>query len=455
MKIALVYPRYRYPSGDPPLSLAYLSAVFKKNGIEPDIYDSTFEKNPRSWLLDRLAEINYDIVGISAMITQIKDALEVAQTVKFFHPKSTVIIGGAQATVMPERVIEHPAVDAVCIGEGEAVAEGLAQAKGRLEDVDGIWYKKDGEVIKNNPAQRLNFDDIPLPDFAGLKMDRYLENWFQMDSVSPDLHGVPIMASRGCPYHCAYCQPTLDKLFGKKLRKRSPLSIIEELQKRIKDFGINAFIFVDDTFPADRKWATEVCEALESAGLKLKWGANVRADLVDKELLTVMKRAGLAKIFIGVESASDRILKEIYRKGITIEQVSRAVECAKELGIKVQGYFMLGAPTETKEEVERTIKYAVSSPIDEAVFNLTTPLPGVELYERFSHLIKMSVEEMDYYRVSPWKGKEVLDASFLRRMQLKAYFSFYTKPARFKSFASQIFSPRFARKNFLKLKRIL
>lgn len=454
MRIALVYPRYRYPSGDPPLSLAYLSAVFKKNGVEPDIYDTTFEKNPRSWLLDRLAEKCYEFVGISAMITQIRDALEVARTVKFFHPKTKVIIGGPQATVMPERVIEHPAVDAVCIGEGESVAEELSKSAD-LGEIGGVWYKKNGEVIKNASSPLVDLNDIPLPDFDGLRMDRYLENWFQMDSVSPDLRGMPLMASRGCPYHCAYCQPTLDKLFGKKLRKRSPDSIVKELRKRVQDFGINAFIFVDDTFPADRKWAIEVCRTLESAGLGLKWGANVRADLVDEELLSAMKRAGLAKIFIGVESASDRILREIYRKGTTINQVSRAVECAKKLGIKVQGYFMLGAPTETKEEVAGTIKYAVSSLIDEAVFNLTTPLPGVELYERFSHLIKSSVEEMDYYRIVPWEGEDVLEASFLRRMQLKAYFSFYTKPARLKNFAAQLLSPKFAGKNLLKLKRLL
>lgn len=437
------------------MSIAYLSAVFKKNGVMPDVYDTTFEKNPRSWLLDRLAEKSYEIVGISAMITQIRDALEVAQTVKFFHPRTTVIIGGPQATVMPERVIEHPAVDAVCIGEGEQVAERLVQAKGNLCEVNGVWFKRNGEVIKTAPLPRVNFDDIPLPVFDGLRMDRYLENWFQMDSVSPDLRGMPVMASRGCPYHCTYCQPTLDKIFGKKLRKRSPESIVEELKKRIRDFGINAFIFVDDTFPADRKWTFDVCQALESAELGLKWGANVRADLVDEDLLIAMKNAGLAKIFIGVESASNRILKEIYRKGITIEQVSMAIESAKKLGIKMQGYFMFGAPTETEEELKKTIEYAVSSPIDEAVFNLTTPLPGVELYEKFPHLIKMCVEDMDYYRVSAWKGKDVLNASFLRRAQLKAYFSFYAKPTRLKKIAGQVVSPRFTRKNFMKLKRIL
>ncbi len=295
MKVALVYPRYRYPSGDPPLGLAALAGVLRDEGVEPDLLDPTFEKNPRSWLLDRLAEKSYDLVGISAMITQIKDALEVARVVRFFHPFTKIIIGGPQATVMPEEVLKHPAVDAICIGEGEAAIREIARLGGQFDGVPGIWHKKDGEIVRKDACDPLDLNDIPMPDFNGLPMEKYLAHWFQLDSVSSELRGIPIIASRGCPYHCSYCQPTLEKLFGKGLRKRSPESIVEELKKRVAEYGINAFIFVDDTFPADKKWALEVCRALEEANLGLRWGANVRADLASEELLTAMKRAGLAK----------------------------------------------------------------------------------------------------------------------------------------------------------------
>lgn len=454
MKIALVYPRYRYPSGDPPLGLAALAGVLRNAGIEAELLDPTFEKNPRSWLLDRLAEGSWDMVGFSAMVTQIKDALEAAQLTKLFHPFTKIIIGGPQATVMPEEVLKHPAVDAVCVGEGEAAILEMAR-RGGFEELPGVWHKKNGEIVRSPSCEPLDLDALPAPDFSGLPIEKYLSHWFQLDSVSIDLRGLPVIASRGCPYHCSYCQPTLERLFGRGLRKRSPDGIVEELKGHVSRYGINAFNFLDDTFPADKKWAIDVCKALESANLGLKWGANIRADLADRELLVAMKRAGLAKIFVGIESSSERVLKDIYRKGISISQAHDTITLAKELDIKIQGYFMMGAPTETPEEILETIRLARRLPLNEAVFNITTPLPGTELFDRFRDQIAMPVEDMDYYSVYPWKGGAGVSAGRLARWRMWAYLSFYLHPKRIGILAGQLGSGRGLKRTLLKLRRLV
>jgi anaerobic magnesium-protoporphyrin IX monomethyl ester cyclase len=463
MKVALVFPRFRYPSGDPPLGILYLAAQLrKKAGIEPVILDTTFKRNPLSFLEAELKRIRPDIIGISAMMTMARDALEFARMAKAILPESKVIMGGPHATVLPLRVLAAECVDAICAGEGEESFCEMVQ-KGSFEGVPGFCYSDDsaeepgGREIVCNPERAFipDLDKLPFPAFDLIDMEKYFQNWFQLDTVAPGLRGTSVLATRGCPFRCSYCQPTLDRIFGKTLRKRSPLHVCEELGWLVERFKLNAFLFADDTFIVDRAWVIGFCEEVLKRDLRLFWGCNVRADLVDEDMLARMKQAGLRKIYIGIEAYSDRIREEIYNKKISRDQIEAAVRGSRKLGLGIQGYFMLGAPGETRHEVLQTLRWARTLALDDATFNLTTPLPGTYLYEQYESEVALEPEDMDYYRRYAFRERAGMSSAQLNRMRLRAYLGFYLRPSRLLHLMNLLIGPQGLRRTLLKLKRVL
>ena len=453
MRITLVFPRYKYPSGDPPLGLAYLASYVREStDIKVEIIDTTFGKSEKA-LASKLKKGNYDLLGIYSNITFIKYALQVAELSKKLNPNKKVIIGGPFATVMPKETLENSFVDAIAIGEGEQTLYDLIKNDLRFKGVRGLWYK-DGDKIKINPPRKpiKNLDSIPFPARDLLPMKKYIRHWFQLDSVSLNLKGTHIIGLRGCPYNCTFCQPTLRKIFGPGIRLRSPENIIEELLHLKKEYKINSFIFEDDTFIINQKWVEEICKRMTEEGLDLLWGCNVRANLVNGPLLKKMKKAGLVKVYIGIESLSQRILDSVYDKRITVNQIKKSIIIAKKLGLKTQGYFMLGAPTETLREVESTIKFAKESDLDEAMFSITTPIPGTRLYEKTKSLIESNPNGFDYYKNyvfkdSPSRKKSIM---FLKK---KAYLEFYLSPKRAHQ-TIKMFNPLIVHRTMNKLKRL-
>lgn len=454
MKIALVFPRYKYPSGDPPLGIAYIAAYLRENSsCKVEIIDTTF--NTSSEYISSIFKHNdYDIIGISSMTSMINDAIKVAEIAKANKPDSLVIAGGPHPTVLPDETLQNKNIDAVCIGEGETTFLEIVQNNGNLEGVKGVWFKKNGNILKNprrEPIEEL--DTLPFPALDLLPMNKYFKNWFQLDSADPNLVGTSIIASRGCPYNCTYCQPTLRTIFGNKIRKRSPENILQEIIRLKEKYNINAFMFQDDTFIIDKKWVLEICDRILDNGLDLKWCCNVRANLVSKDLLTRMKASGLRKISVGIESASQRILDDIYNKGITIEQVKRTVEIAKELELKVQGYFMLGAPTETVDEIKRTINFAKTLDIDEATFSIATPLPHTQLYDKIKELIVKDYGLFDYYKAPVFQNPTGATPEEVVRLKKRAYLEFYLAPKRMLPTITSFLTLRGHKKSLNKLKR--
>jgi radical SAM superfamily enzyme YgiQ (UPF0313 family) len=457
MKVALVFPRLRYPSGDPPLGVAYLaSAVKDKPGVRVDILDTTFHTRPLRYLERAFKENRYDLVGISIMSSMVMAGRKVAALAKETKKTTIVIMGGPHPTVMPEQTLADPNVDAVCMGEGDATFSEIVDNDLDLAGVRGVVYKTRGEIIGNEPRQPIeDINTIPAPAWELLPMRTYLRNWFQMDSVARAVLGTSMLASRGCPFNCTYCQPTLRKLFGRSLRKRSPENVTEEIAALVRDYGLKGFMFQDDTFICDPDWAVSVARAVNEKFPELVWGCNVRADLVEESMLRELHHYGLRKVNIGVESASQRILDEIYHKRISVDQVKRAVDTAKRLRLNVQGYFMLGAPTETLEEVRGTIKLACELPLDDATFSVTTPLPGTVLYDMTKELIHPGTEEFDYYGTPVYETDQVLPPATLRQLKREAYLRFYLSPARRHSVSRHLILAGNPRKALSKIKRFL
>jgi radical SAM superfamily enzyme YgiQ (UPF0313 family) len=230
-----------------------------------------------------------------------------------------------------------------------------------------------------------------------------------------------------------------------------------ELHELKQKYRLDAFMLEDDTFIAHQGWAMEFAQRLYESGLGFKWGCNVRADLVAKHphLVKEMARAGLVQVNMGIESGSQRILDEIYDKGITVEQVREAVDICKDLGLRIGGYFMLGAPTETLREAARTIEYASRLRIDEAAFNVTTPLPGTYLWDKTKELVGTEWTEFDYYRHSVYKSDQVLSPRSLDLLKKWAYLRFYAFTPRraWRIFRDDVLSIPGLRKLWMRMKR--
>lgn len=454
MKIALIFPRYRYPSGEPPIGIAYIAAMIRKHtDADVDIIDPTFVKDPEGYVKDRIKSSDYDVIGISLMTSMEKDFKEIVRFIRSDKKKAKIIAGGPHATILPEQTLAHD-IDAVVIGEGEETFLEIVRRGCDFEGVKGVYYKNGDKIVKNEPRPWIeDLDPLPFPDRSLFDMEEYFRHYYQMDTVEKGIRGTSILASRGCPYRCTYCQPTLDMLFGKKIRYRSVDSMILELKFLKEKYGINAFGLLDDTFIVDRKWVMSFCDELIAQELNLKWQCNVRADLCTEDLLVKMRNSGLARIAVGVESVSRRILEDVYCKGITMEQVENTLRLAHRVGLKVHCYFMIGAPTETREEIMQTIRFSRNRYIDTATFAITTPLPKTYLHDKSKNMIREDAD-FDYYKKSVYKTPEVLPPGLLDLYKKMSYLNFYLTPPRLGHTISSFATIDGIRKNLLKIKRV-
>ena len=454
MRILLIFPRFKYPCGDPPLGVAYLAAVARQAGAKVEIFDTTFVRRPLAVLRQKLQTIRYDAVGISVMTSMLAAVQQIAALIDEVSPQTTVIAGGPHATVEPGQTLALRGVDAVASGEAEESWRRLIEADLDFTEVPGFSYLRDGEVISTGPTPLVeDIDTISYPAWDLLPMPQYLDLWYQLDAVAYRLRGTSVIAARGCPYDCSYCQPTLRKLFGRRLRYRSPDNIIGELDELKRRYDIGGIMWLDDTFGLNRTWLSELCQGLVDWDAGLVWGCNLRADIVEHQTLAMMKQAGLRIVHLGIESATKRVLDEVYNKGITVEQVREAVHTAKELGLCVRGYFMLGAPGESEQEVRDSIRLANELPLDDVTFSITTPLPGTHLYQRTKQIIACDFSSFDYYKSAVYDSDEVLAAGRLNWLKKQGYLQFYLGRRRLWRTVRSVLGISGLRKMLVKVKR--
>jgi radical SAM superfamily enzyme YgiQ (UPF0313 family) len=221
-------------------------------------------------------------------------------------------------------------------------------------------------------------------------------------------------------------------MFGRKVRFRSPVSVVSEMEECVNTYNIHHFEFIDDTLTVDKPRIMKICDEIIASGLKVRWGCTTRVHTVDKPLLIKMRQAGCFRINYGVESGNSEILKKI-KKGITLDQAKRAVKWTREAGIESGTYFMLGHPYETKETIKETIKFAKELDPDLAGFSILTPLPGTEvmsMIERGEGGIRLVTQDWSkyvHYGNAVIEGNDFTREDLLK-FQKKALLSFYTRP---------------------------
>ena len=442
------------------MGILSLAAYVRKKtpGVTIEVIDPTFARHPLEMIRERILRGGFDLVGVSVMTPMLREAIYASQVAREAPSRPMVLWGGPHPTVLPEESLAHDCIDGIALGEAEETIRELVEHDLDPEGVDGLWYKRDGGIVHNEPRMPIHdLGALPHPARDLVDMEAYARAWYSLTAASPELRGTSVIASRGCPFSCTYCQPTLDKLFGKRLRRRPVPHVIEELRELQEVYHLDAFMLEDDTFIAHNGWAIEFAQTLRQSGLQFSWGCNARADLVVKgpHLMEEMARSGLVQVNMGIESGSQRILDEVYNKGITVAQVREAAQICKGLGLRIGGYFMLGAPSETRAEIHRTIEYAARLPIDEAAFNITTPLPGTWLWDKSKEMVGNAYQDFDYYRQSVYVSTQVLPARQLDLLKKWAYLRFYAlTPSRaWRILVNDVLSIAGLRKLLMRMKR--
>ena len=321
------------------------------------------------------------IVGLTALATQKLPALHIAARVKALNPEARVMIGGASCfpQYVPREIVRHPAVDYVVVGEGEYAVVDLVRHIEEGEEGPppaGVLRCRgtaEGDV-ESGPSRPLdaNLDRLPLPDFTGLPLDRYL-----------DRGRIPILLSRGCVNRCAFC---IERKIWERFRFRGAAHIFREITEDVARWGAVKLEVNDSLFNGSIRVLDELCGLLIAAGIALPWGGEgiIRREMTPA-LLAKLKAAGCGFITYGLESASQKVL-DLMRKSTDLAVAARVLRDTHDAGIGVKVNIMVGFPGETEEDFRQTLDFlAANRPsIDEVnpSDGFTGIFPGTDLYER-------------------------------------------------------------------------
>ena len=376
MKIALIN---TWKSTHPHLGLGYIASYLRKKGFTDILI---IEENEP---LTAIRKFSPDVVGFFSYTPNYSKVLTIAMKVKK-ELGIPVILGGPHISSLPHKL--DNAFDIGVLGEAEQTMAELMNLlrTGRLDKenlslVDGICYHSEGHVIVNKERGPIkNLDEIPFPARDLLDMKYYLSEENDILSTQEKIRGTTIITSRGCPYRCIYCQSK--KLFP-VARYHSAEYVAREIKELYYKYNAGAIAIDDDLFIANKKRLIDIVELLEKAGIlgKIKFYCSARANLVNPELVELLKRLNVVQVNIGFETGSDRMLRYLKNNSVTIEDHERAVKLLNESNILIYGNFMIGSPGETKEEMIATLDFFKNHDINIATLNITTPLPGTVIWE--------------------------------------------------------------------------
>jgi len=412
-----------------PLGLGYLASVLREHGHAVAIYDAAIEDEQLETVVRRGG---YELLGITAPTPLILDAWKMAKEGKRLG--MTTVLGGPHMTLLPEESLgpEHPEVDYAIKGEAEeSIIEFVDALEGRgsLEDVHGLYWRRNGEIVVNQPSRLVpNLDNIPYPAHDLYKITRYTNLQPLTDGLQRNARAYTIVTSRGCPYKCTYCSKPIT---GNTWRPRSVANVIGEWRWLVKDLRATEIGLTDDIWNLKLDRAKDLCRALIDNGLNtVPWVTihGMKVNHADAELFQLMKAAGCKRVGFGVESGDPQILRDVIKKGQTLDMVRNAFRWAHAAGLQTMGFFIFGMPHETEETMEKTIRFALELDPDLATFMLATPYPGTELYREIKQAGQVfadSWEDFAIYQDKPLFSLPGYDPDVVVRKWQDAYRRFY------------------------------
>ena len=415
----------------PPVGLLHLAAILEPLGYEVRVVDMLFDAVGVERVVALAVKEQPDLLGLSVMSVNAGVFQRTAAALRRALPGTPIVVGGPHGTAFPEECAVSDGVTCVAIGEAElTIAELVPKliAGESIGAVSGIAYEQDGEVVRTSARAPLDPETLPDPAWHLTDMPRY---WRHPSMTVKGAHVYfPLVSSRGCPYQCGYCH----NVFGKKFRPRTAESLYGEVLRLHRRYGVRDFELIDDVFNLDRDRVHRFCEMIIASGERFSFSLpnGVRGDILDEPTIAVLARAGFEMISFAIETASPR-LQRLVRKNNDLERIRRNMEVAHHHGIFNYGFFMLGFPTETREEMQATIQMAMEVEADVISFFRVIPFKSTALWEWVPDEVRNDPRAFDragYVLASAGFNLSEVPDEEITQMQRAAYRRFYSNPRR-------------------------
>ncbi|NQS99905.1 MAG: radical SAM protein [Candidatus Omnitrophica bacterium] len=398
----------------PPYELLQLAACVKAwNGAEVVLLDAVAEGENLEQVSDFISRVQPDFVVSMTGIECIETDLACIDRLKSEHSKTTFIAFGYYPTIFSEQVFSSCAVDIILRNEPEeSLVAYLAAVKNKqdIKQIAGIAFRgSDGGVVVNAEKRITDLDHLPLIDYSLIDIKKYSEM----------LLGGPlgvIQSARGCPFLCNYCITS----HGRKVIYKSAARVIRELRHLVSS-GVRIIRFIDDTFTVNKKRVEEICQGILREGIKVRWSCLSRADTLDENMLDLMKRCGCVRIYVGIESYSQKVCDE-FKKGYDCRLINEKLRLIRKMGLESIGFVIVGSPFEQPDDFSCTLKGALSSSLDLIIATTLVPYPGTPLYEQMKDRIS--------FKLIPYQSRFKDDRSKheLIALEKELYWKFYFRP---------------------------
>jgi len=383
----------RHPIACPPLGLLYLTSTLRQtfgSDVEVRVEDLGIGQRRFSDLRPLLKAFRPHLVGITALNLEAEEAGRLALMVQQEFPGTLVALGGPFAHRNTRKICAMGVYDWIFDGEADwafpIACQRWFRGHGRLDDIVGLtWRAAPGAHYTNN-ADHLragarvpvgvvdDLDALPFPAWDLVDFDAYAKRRNFMSLLKGKRYA-PIFTSRGCPYLCTYCHD----IFGKTFRWRSPENVAAEV-KQLREMGVDELQIIDDIFNMNPPRMKAVCRAIEPYRMHITFPNGLRFDILDEEGCDALRRAGTYAACVAIETITPR-LQELIKKRLRVDRAQQAIAWMADRGVLIRGFFMLGFPTETREEMQATIAYAARSRLSQAYFFNVVPQPGTPLYD--------------------------------------------------------------------------
>lgn len=423
----LIYPPWTVVQGRsfltnnlPPLGILSIAAYLEEQGFRVKVIDVHAERMGPDQLRKLLQKYNPRYVGLTVLSSMVVAANSIAKLVKQEIPDCVVVMGGVHAELYPELMLQNSAVDLVVRGDGEVP---MAEIVGRKAwaDIKSVSFVRADGTFQHNPLQpiEMELDKYPMPAYHLVDFKRY----FPSATSYRNLPAINVIMTRGCPGQCTFCNSAKTVL-----RARSPQNVFEQIKLLRYKYGIKQIQFYDDTFTANKRGVFELCRLLTENKVDITFSCYARGDTFSDQMAKALKAAGCHQVMIGIETGSERIMKNI-QKPIPKEKYARVVKIAHANDIEVRAGFIIGNMGETWETMTESLQFAIELDIDFMQLSISTPYPGTVLFQQAFN--EGRLKHMDFKRYG--QGEVIVRLDDLTEDQIKAFESyawrkFYLQP---------------------------
>ncbi len=435
----LIYPPFAFTDGfnfgqralDVPLGVITLAAYVRECNYSVELIDCNLEFEDTDAEFEAFFKKNYvekyaaiKVIGITTTTPTINASFRIAKLCKKYYPDCIMALGGAHASFVPDESLDKEYIDCVAMGEGEDTLKELIEGF-PFGDIDGLAYRVQSEegitFVRNKPRTRIKkLDELPRPAYDMIDIPKYrpiIGNFKRLPAMM-------VITSRGCPWSCNFCRRTV----GKMWTYRSAESLYAELKFLAETYGVKDIAFMDDVFTVNKQRVIDLCNMLLEKPLDIQWQCFARVDIVDPDMLKLMKKAGCWGVMYGVENFDQSILDGL-KKEIEISQIFQAVQWAKDAKLEIRACMMVGNDGDTEEILNRNIDLVIKLDPDLLSVAILTPNPGNDVFNKALREDRLMTYDWDmYYGATPIVKIDHLSPDDVVRMYRKMSFKFYLRP---------------------------